>query len=177
MTEENGHPFAPALNPRSLWWQWALMACGVIFAAGTSSGISFRDPLSLVAAVVLISLLNSFLRPALVFLMLPFVVISLGLGLLVINAVIFWLAGVLIPGFEVAGFWAALWGSIVLGITQFAVSVLAGPTAGPAGQPRNFRVVFRRSGMPPGREGQAELPPQDGPRREKPKASDDVIDI
>lgn len=111
---------------------WVLIALGVLLAAWTNDGIRFESNGSLVFAVLLISLFNVFLRPVLVLFTLPFVVFTFGLGIVVINALLFWLAGSLVPGFEVTGFWPALWGAIVVGLTSLVVNVLLG---GPRSRP------------------------------------------
>ena len=70
---------------------------------------------ALVVAVVL-ALLNVFLKPVLVLLSIPATIFTLGLFLLVINAVIILIASKMVDGFHVSGFWAALFFSIVLSV-------------------------------------------------------------
>lgn len=78
---------------------------------------------ALLIAIVL-GFLNTFLKPVLILLTIPFTVITLGLFLLVINAVIIMLAGKLIDGFEIDGFWWALLFSIILSITTSILEAL-----------------------------------------------------
>jgi len=107
---------------------WALICLGVLLAAWSSDGIRFESDFSLLLAVLLISFLNVILRPLLILFALPFVVLTLGLGIVIINALLFWLASAIVPGFEVAGFWSALWGAIVVGLTSMiANAFLGGP--------------------------------------------------
>lgn len=109
-------------------WSWLLIALGVLLAERTSDGIFVDNGTSLVLGVLFISLLNIFLRPVLLLLTLPFVLLTLGLGIIVINALVFWIAGSIVPGFHVEGFWSALWGAIVVGlITLLANSFFGGP--------------------------------------------------
>lgn len=138
---------------------WVLIALGVLLAAWTSRGsISYDSTGSLALAVVLISLFNVLLRPLMVLLALPFVVLTLGLGIFVINALLFMLAGAITPGFEVASFWAALWGALVTGAVSLLANMLLGGT----------RVRVQVSGGGPGQ----------GPgKRSLGKKDDDVIDI
>jgi len=105
---------------------WLLIALGVLLAAWTSDGIQFESEWSLVFAVLLISVLNVIIRPVLILFALPFVVLTFGLGIVIINALLFWLASAIVPGFEVTGFWAALWGAIVVGLTSLIANVLLG---------------------------------------------------
>jgi putative membrane protein len=71
---------------------------------------------------------NAVVRPVLVLLSLPLTLLTLGLFLLVVNAAMLGLTAWVLPGFSVAGFWAALWGAIVVSIMSWAATRLfAGP--------------------------------------------------
>jgi putative membrane protein len=102
--------------------QWIIIAVGVSLASFLNSGIQFESATSLILAVLFISALNVFIKPALVFFGLPFIVMTLGIGLLLINALIFALAGSLVPGFHVFGFWAAFWGAVTVSLTTLFVN-------------------------------------------------------
>lgn len=143
------------INWPKLLKSWALIALGVLLAAATSDGIQYADGMSLFVAVVLISLFNVILRPLLILLALPFVVLTFGLGIFIINALLFLLVGAIVPGFHVASFWSALWGAVVVAFVSLLVNVLLGGT----------QVQVRRVGP-----GQQPRPPVD-------KNDDDVIDI
>lgn len=73
---------------------------------------------ALLAAALLLGVVNACVRPVLVVLSLPAIVLSLGLFLPVLNALMLWMAGALVPGFEVGGFWSAFFGSIVISIAS-----------------------------------------------------------
>ncbi|MDP1664725.1 MAG: phage holin family protein [Methylobacter sp.] len=77
---------------------------------------------ALIGAVVL-GFVNAVVRPVMVFLTLPLTVISFGLFLLVINALMLWLMAALVPGIRVQGFWPALMGSLVLTLLNLAVEL------------------------------------------------------
>ena len=77
-------------------------------------------------ASLLLGLLNTFVRPVLVFFTLPFVMVTLGLGLLVINALLLLFVGSVVKGFHVAGFWPALFGGLIISVTSFGANVLLG---------------------------------------------------
>jgi putative membrane protein len=104
--------------------RWLMIALGVVIAAHTSKGISYSGPGSigpdglgtLALVVVVLTVLNIVARPILVLFALPFVILTLGVGLLVINAFLFWLATKLVPGFHVADFWSAFWGALVVSV-------------------------------------------------------------
>ena len=78
---------------------------------------------ALIAALVL-GLVNTLIRPVLVLLTLPVTVFSLGLFILVINALLFWLVAEVIEGFHVAGFWSAMGAAILYSIISWALSTL-----------------------------------------------------
>ncbi len=92
-----------------------LLTAIVVFALSQLlSGISVDNYITAVLVAVTISLLNMFVRPLLVFFTLPATVVTLGLFLFVINACIILLAGNLITGFAVSGFFTALVFSVLL---------------------------------------------------------------
>ena len=102
--------------------RWAILALGVVLATKLVPGIDCRDGMTLVAVVLVLSFFNAILKPLLLLFTLPFIVLTLGLGVLVINALLFLLVGRLVDGFTVAGFWPALWGALVVSITNLFVS-------------------------------------------------------
>ncbi len=73
---------------------------------------------------VILGLINAVLRPILVILTLPVTVLTLGLFILVINALLFQLAGHILKGFEVGGFWPAFFGSILYSVISWILSAL-----------------------------------------------------
>jgi putative membrane protein len=78
---------------------------------------------ALLVALVL-GLLNAIVRPILVLLTLPITVLTLGLFLLVINGLMFWLVGRMLDGFEVAGFWWAVLAAVVYSVISTTISSL-----------------------------------------------------
>jgi len=102
--------------------RWVILALGVVLATKLVPGIECRDGSTLVAVVLLLSFFNAILKPILVVFTLPFILVTLGLGVVVINALLFLFVGRLVDGFHVAGFWAALWGALVVSITNLFVS-------------------------------------------------------
>ncbi len=104
--------------------RWMVLALGVVIAAHVVHGIHYSDFGSLVLAVIVLSFVNAVLRPVLVLFTLPFIFVTMGLGILVINAFLFWIVGHLTGGFTVDGFWPALGGSLVLSVTSFVMNGL-----------------------------------------------------
>jgi len=78
---------------------------------------------ALIAALVL-ALVNTLIRPVLVLLTLPVTLLTLGLFILVINGLMFWLASTLVSGFHVAGFWSAVGGALLYSIISWILSAL-----------------------------------------------------
>jgi putative membrane protein len=94
-----------------------LTALAVMVLASFLPGIEIEDNyLTAVVVAIVISLLNMFIRPLLIFLTLPATIVTFGLFLLVINAVIVLFAGKLVDGFTVSGFWTALIFSLLLSL-------------------------------------------------------------
>lgn len=114
--------------------RWLVLALGVTLAEKLVDGIDCADGVTLFVVVVLLSFFNAVLRPILVLFSLPFIVLTMGFGLVFINALLFLLVGELVPGFEVAGFGSAFWGALIVGITNFVMTLLMKkPPGGPLG--------------------------------------------
>lgn len=93
--------------------KWLLSAVALLAVAYVYSGVQVNNFVSALIAAAVIGLLNAVLRPVLVILTLPVTIVTLGLFLFIINALMFWSASGLLSGFHVAGFWAALLGSLI----------------------------------------------------------------
>ena len=104
--------------------RWLVLALGVTLAEKIVPGVECQDGLTLFVVVVLLSFFNAVLRPILVLFTLPFIVLTMGLGLVVINALLFLLVGELVSGFHVEGFWAAFWAAVIVGLTNFVMTLL-----------------------------------------------------
>lgn len=93
--------------------KWLLSASALLFVAYLYNGVELRSFGSAMLAALVIGLLNIVVRPVLVVLTLPVTVLTLGLFLFVINALVFWAAAGLLQGFFVRDFVAALVGSLL----------------------------------------------------------------
>jgi putative membrane protein len=106
---------------------WLINTLAVLVAVYIESGIHYGKPLDLVAASLLLGILNAFVRPVLLVLAFPLVLLSLGLFMLVINAlVLYFVSGLLRPHFYVDGFWDAFWGALIIGFVSLVLNSLAG---------------------------------------------------
>jgi len=89
-------------------------------------GIEVRDGKAALFGALALGLANAIVGPVLIFLTLPVTILTLGLFLLVINAVMLMIAAAVVPGFEIKGFVPALWGSVGLDVMNFLVERLLG---------------------------------------------------
>ncbi len=112
---------------RSFVRQWLLTTLGALVAANIVPGIRCESFLGLLAASLILGILNAIFRPILIVLSLPLVIVSLGLFMLVINALLVYFVGWLVRPFHVETFWAAFWGGLVISI----VAMLAGRLTDP----------------------------------------------
>jgi putative membrane protein len=93
--------------------KWLLSAVALLFVAYVYTGVTVTGFGVAMLAALVIGLLNIVVRPVLVLLTLPVTVLTLGLFLFVINAVVFWAAAAVLDGFQVRDFVAALVGSLI----------------------------------------------------------------
>ena len=102
-------------------FKWVLYATALMMVAYVLPGISVQSFGAALAAAAVIGLLNTIVRPILVVLTLPVTVLTVGLFLLVINALMFWLAGSMLSGFAVGGFWWAFAGALIYSVLGMAI--------------------------------------------------------
>ena len=98
---------------------WALMTLLLWVASHEFKGISYTTPGALWVAALLLGLVNAVVRPILVLLTLPLTILTLGLFLLVINALMMLLVSAVVKGFKVDGFWTAFFASLFIAILSF----------------------------------------------------------
>lgn len=101
--------------------KWLLCACALLLLAQLGIGLRVTSLSSALAAVLTIGLLNLFVRPVLVLLTLPATLLTLGLFLFVINAVLFWVSAELLAGVHVRGFFSALAGSLLYTLSTLLI--------------------------------------------------------
>ena len=104
--------------------RWLLLAAALLLVAHLYPGVVVKSFSSALIAALVLGLLNTLLRPILVLLTLPVTVISLGLFLFVINALMFWSAAHLLEGLAVESFFAALVGSLIYSLCGMGIDVL-----------------------------------------------------
>lgn len=108
---------------------WLINTLAVLVAVEIVPGIHFNDSglLTPFIASLVLGILNSFVRPILMLLALPFLIFTLGLFTLVINALLLRVVGLLLaPHFQVDTFWSAFLGALIISIVSIALNVLTG---------------------------------------------------
>lgn len=99
-----------------------ITAVALWVAVSIVPGLAARDAGTLVLAALLLGLVNATLRPIAVILSIPATILTFGLFLLVVNAAMLGLVAALLPAFTVSGFWAALFGAVVVSIVSGFIS-------------------------------------------------------
>lgn len=122
--------------------RWIISTLAVLVATYVVPGIKFDRWQDLLVATLVLGLLNSFLRPLLLLLSLPLVIVTLGLFTIVINALLLLLVSALLgpEHFKVDGFWTAFWGALIISVVSILLNSITG-----SGE---SRVTVRR-GPPP----------------------------
>lgn len=100
---------------------------GLYLASVLVSGVAIDGTGTFIFAAILLGLVNAFVRPVAFLLTLPITLLTLGLFLFVVNAAMFGLVAAMLDGFVVAGFWSAIFGSIIVSITSTIASWYIGP--------------------------------------------------
>ena len=121
--------------------RWLVLALGVLLATKLVPGISCSDGGTLIVVVLLLSFFNAILKPLLLLFTLPFILLTMGLGVILINALLFYWAGNLVEGFYVRGFWSAVGGAVVVSITNLVVSMLTKSAPKPPKPPKRGDVI------------------------------------
>lgn len=103
---------------------WAINSIALVAVAYLMPSVTIASAGAAIVAALALGLVNTIIRPILVLLTLPVTVLTLGLFILVINGLLFWAVGSLVPGFHVAGFWSAVLGAIVFSLLSWLLSSL-----------------------------------------------------
>lgn len=143
---------------RKLWnlvFRWLLNAVSVWVAASLVRGVGYDDALSLLAAALILGILNALLKPILIAVALPFVVLTLGFMILLINAFLLMLTARLVPGFHVAGFWPAIGASLIISLVSLILGRQGKKFVPPKGRGSGSRPSYgeaqRTRNPPPGK--------------------------
>ena len=97
-------------------------ALAIFFAAAVVPGVEISGILAALGAGLVFGLINAIVRPVLVILTLPLTLVTIGLFLFVLNAFCFWLTSALVKGFEVHGFWSAMFGALLVSVVSWLLT-------------------------------------------------------
>jgi putative membrane protein len=142
---------------KSVLKRWLANTLAMLVAAFIVPGINYTNWSDLLLASLLLGVLNAILRPVLLIIALPLVLYTLGFFILIINALVLYFVGALLPGFQVRDFWSAFWGAIIVSIVALIINLLIGTGGG------SSRVRFHRQERPPEPPTDPNPPPGNGP--------------
>ena len=112
---------------RGILVRWLVLTAAIIVASYVLNGIQVRGFFSAFFAAAILGILNAFFRPILIILTLPINILTLGLFTFVINALLLKMASGVISGFDVQGFWAAVFGSVIISVISWALNSFISP--------------------------------------------------
>jgi putative membrane protein len=107
---------------RGILIRWLVLTAAIMFASYLLDGIEVKGFFSALLAAAVLGILNAFFRPILIVLTLPINILSLGLFTFIINAMLLKMASGVISGFEVYGFWSAVFGSLLISVVSWILS-------------------------------------------------------
>ncbi len=102
--------------------RWFVTTVAVFLAEKLLPGIRCDSTGALLGASLLLGIINAFVRPVLLLLSIPFIIVTMGLFIFVVNALLLLLVAALIPSFHVDGFWSAFFGGILIGLVSWVLS-------------------------------------------------------
>lgn len=109
---------------RNLLLLWLINALALLALPWLVPSVQVESFSAALIAALVLGLVNTLIRPLLVLLTLPVTVLTLGLFVFVINALLFWFVASFVKGFSVGGFWSAFFGAIVYALVSWAASTL-----------------------------------------------------
>ena len=107
---------------KGLFIRWLILTAAIYLAARFIDGIEVQGFVPAFLAAAALGVLNALLRPVLIILTLPLNILTLGLFTFVINALLLKMASGVISGFEVHGFWPALFGALIISLVSWLLS-------------------------------------------------------
>jgi putative membrane protein len=129
---------------RGLLIRFLVTGIAVLVASEVVPGISLDSLSAGIAAAVVLALLNALVRPVLYLLTLPFIIVTLGLFMVIVNALVLQLAAWLVKGFHVEGFWASVLGAILISVVSTVLNLFIserGTVEVVTARPRSPRII------------------------------------
>jgi putative membrane protein len=122
--------------------RWVVTTASVYIAAPLA-GLHYDSPASLIAAALVLGAINAFVRPIVMFLSLPFIIVTLGVGILIVNALLLMFVSKLVPGFHVGSFGHAFFGALIISVISWILSAFLRSDDGRM----SIRMIRREDGM------------------------------
>lgn len=117
----------PSQRPITFLRDAVILFLGVLAASWLLDGIQYESTPTLLIVALVLALMNMVVKPILVLFTLPFVIFTLGFGILLINAVLLYMAGALVPGYEVLTFGTAFLGALIISVISVLVNIVLVP--------------------------------------------------
>lgn len=128
------------MKPFFIRW---MVTTAAVYVAAPVAGLHYDSAAALLAAALILGIINAFVRPLVLLLSLPFIIATLGLGILIVNAVLLMLVGQLVPGFHVGSFGHAFIGALLISIVSWILSAFLRSDDGRM----RLRVIRREDGI------------------------------
>jgi putative membrane protein len=109
---------------KGLLIRFVVTGVAVLLAGAIVVGIEVKSVEAGLAAVIVLALLNALVRPILYFFSLPLIILTLGLFMVIINALLLLFVAYLVEGFVVTGFWPAVWGAVLISVVSSVLNLL-----------------------------------------------------
>ncbi|MBI5854392.1 MAG: phage holin family protein [Nitrospirae bacterium] len=109
---------------KGIFLRFFITGVAVLLAAHIVPGIQIESMAAGLAAAIVLALLNAIIRPLLYLFSIPFIVVTLGLFMVLINALLLELTAWLVKGFSIDGFWPALWGALLISVVSTILNLL-----------------------------------------------------
>ena len=104
--------------------RWVLNAGTLLVLAYYLPGLEVSGFYAALITALVLGLVNAVIRPLIILLTLPISILTLGLFTFIINALLFWFVSTVVEGFEVAGFWPAFWGALIMSLVSWVLGLL-----------------------------------------------------
>src|SRR5689334_21306573 len=106
---------------RAFLIRW-LVTTASVWVAAPIAGLHYDHTSCLVGAALILGIINAVIRPVILLLSLPFIILTLGVGILVVNALLLMVVSGLVPCFHVGSFWHAFFGALLISIVSWILS-------------------------------------------------------
>lgn len=103
--------------------RWMVNALALVVVVYTIRGIEVENLFATIVAALLLGMINTFFRPLIIVLTIPFSIATFGGFILVINGFLLWVVSKIVKGFTIQTFWAAFWGALVFSVVSYLLNL------------------------------------------------------